>query len=1089
MNALVPIHGSGGGKKQQQAYVPVEQANNLQGRQIYRTLHLLSEGPIKGFWHDTDYWRDIFLDGTPLRAEDGSYNFLGVTVDFRDGSPGQSPILGVPSQPESLSSVGASVTVSGGPVIRTFNLTNATRVKLLFSSPGLLETQSNGDITGASVEFYVDVRRTGSSGAWRRLANCKISGKTTSTYPLSVTAPTSQAGLFDFRITRTTPDSSNPSKLFNQLTWDSFATIIDRQLEYPGSAVVAINFDAQLFRAGLPKVTFGLYGMVCYVPLNYDENTRTYANSGPGTTGGVWDGVSFKAAYTNNPAWILYNLAVRGDWGLGLYLPTNVMDQWSIYEIAQYCDQSVPDGFGGYEPRYTFNGAINVREEGLRVLQAIASTFRGMIYWSAGKIVTVADMPRDPVKMFGPSNVVNGRFETEESSGKARHSLIRVQWRDPQVQYEQAWDYVENRELLISVGPRENDYEALGCTSRGLARRMGRWVTFTEQYEDKTKRFKTTIEHCDAGPGDVVLINDPRDAGVRRSGRLVACSQNQLDLDAPVTLSAGQTYWARVELPDGTISDQIPVVNGPGTYSTLTLGFPGTPIDDNLPYPGATWMLIGTDAAPAQWRVMAVSEEQDGTYAFTCIRHYPGKYAAVEQEIALSEAPWTIWESPSRPLAPPTNIDIQESVGGIGVTAKLRVIVSWRPSDDVRVRGYEVQALTPGLVVAGTSVTGSSATFEDLTPATMTFQVRAIGPNGMTSAWLVSAATAVDGLVDPPPAPTSLAATAGVRAIQVSWLRPVGRHIRGFEVWKSTNALFSAGGLVADTDATSIVVSGLNPGSTHYFWVRSADHFGQFSNWVGPVNATTSYLVTADIADYVLTLAKFAQSLKPIRLINSTASLIDTDGNGVPTDAIVASIADGGKLYKRTGTGYTAVIVDADDFFADEGVFNSLKAGVGVFGGVKASEIDASLIHANETATNIIVANTAQVKDLIIGTTKFTGQAVTEVSQSDRWELLFCEKYVWTTAVDIWFYVPDTGTGPASFQIFGQFPNLYNYYASGGYALSSRFVLDGASIVSAQRFYSVWPGWHVVQWQIYDNTAADFYLNEARTLQILLVKR
>lgn len=912
MSALVPIHGAGSsGAKKSRA--PVEAPNNLQGKQTYRTIHLISEGTVYGWNTQEEFEKSVYFDGTPLRAEDGTLNFKGVIVDGRDGSPGQPPFTGIPAQPESISSVGAQIKKADGSLTRTFDVTNASRVKLLFSCPGLVEYKDNGDIVGQAVEFQVDVRRTGSSGGWRRLANCRISGKTTSTYPLIITAPNANSGNVDFRITRVTDDAPIGGKIYNTLVWDSFGTIIDRQLEYPGSAMVAVNFDASLFTSGLPTITFKKKHLLCQVPLNYDPVARTYANSGPGTTGGYWNGSSFKTAYTNNPAWILYNLVTNPNWGLGRYLPAGVMDQWSVYDIARYCDEMVSDGYGGQEPRYTFNGTINTREEGLRVLQAVASTFRGMVYWSAGKIVVVADMPKDPVKIFGPANVVDGRFEEEHSSLRARHSLVRVRWRDPQVNYAQAVDIVENRELLIAAGPRETDYEAIGCTSRGLARRFGRWVTYTEQYEDKTLRFKTTIEHCDAGPGDIILVNNPKQAGLRRFGRASAISQYSVTVDAAVTLSAGQTYSLRVELPDGTISDVVPVTNGAGTHTTLTLGAPGLPTGGNAPFPGTTWMLLGSDLAPTQWRVISVSEEQDGTFAFTCLRHFPGKYGLVENGLALDDTPYTVWPSSTRPLPAPTGLDVVESVGGIGATASLQVLFSWQPPDDPRIQGYEAQAVSPGQVVDATSTAGSSVLFTGLTPGPLTFQVRSVAAGGMTSAWAATSLINVDGLADPPAPPTNLNARGGIRIISVSWNRPTSgdRHIRAFEVWKSNSATFSAGGTYGEVNGTSIIVSDLVASTTHWFWVRSKDTFGQASNWVGPISATTSILITADIDDAMITTAKFAQGLSPVKIIANNLSSTDTGGHGVSEGDVAVSTADG-KLYRRTSGAWVAVVRAVD---------------------------------------------------------------------------------------------------------------------------------------------------------------------------------
>lgn len=890
MTALVPTEGAKGGGGR----APYEAPNTLRAKQILSAVFLLGEGPAKGLW---DGGKSIYFGDppVPLIASDGSANVLGVQWALRDGSPGQAPFEGVPAV-EALVPVGVRVTQGAGPVIRAFDCGNADRVKFIITVPALVRVDTkSGDQLPTSVSYHVDWRESGTNDPWNTLFEDTISGKCVAPYPRSVTVTCPAKKQLEFRMVRDTPDS-NSSTLTNDIIWSSVDIITDRQLEYPGCFMVAVKLDAEQFGSDLPVITFGAYGLLCWVPANYDPDTRTYATSGLGTSGGVWDG-TFKRAYTNNPAWIFYTLCVDEDFGVGREL-AGAVDKWTLYTISQYCDELVDDGFGGQEPRYTCNAYINTRDEAIRVLQAIAQTFRGMLYWGFGQVVPVADMPVDPKKLVTPANVIDGRFEYEGTSLRARHNVVKVRWRDPALNYHENIEVVQDAASIAATRTiREIEIDAVGCTSRGMARRVARWLLYTEKYENEMVRYRAFRDHLDVQPGDVILIQDPTRDGISMSGRLLAASATSLTLDRTVTLYAGNSYSVRVQLPDGTMSEALPVLNAvPSQTDTLTLGGGGLP-GGNLPAANHVWMLV-VNGKPTSYRILDIAEERDETYSITALRYHAPKFAFVEAGADFNDDPWTIWPTQSGPLEPPTNLQIQEYLTGVGVTTLVRVTLSWTASTDRRVKGYQVQALQDGVVVRDLRVgLDSTVDIADLAPGQYIFQVRALGDNSLTSGWLTSVPTQVDGKNDPPTGPTNLAATGAIRSIIVTWANPDSRFLRTIEVWASSNSTFSAGNKVGESATGRFTHDGLLPETTRYYWIRAADIFGQFSAWIGPVSATTSYLIAADIAQGIIDTAKFAQGIAPVLIIDG----LDSPEAQQAADNSTAVNERDGKLYTKSG--------------------------------------------------------------------------------------------------------------------------------------------------------------------------------------------
>lgn len=901
-----------------QAHTPYEAPNSLTTSSTLRLVHLVSEGQIGGL---VNGGQSIYLDDVPLIAADGTTpNFNGVSWTVRIGEATQAPLSDF-TNIESYVDVGVQVKKGDpGPIIRTVNLQDKHRIRFIIQVNGLLKQEDNGDLLPTSVAIRLECRQVGSTGAWTHITDHTIEGKTTSPYQRSITVPTPQAsGNWDFRVTRLTDDSTT-SKLVNATYWAGYTLLSDVQIEYANSAVIATNISAKNFGSNVPTMSFELYGLYCLVPQNYDPTTRTYATSGPGTTGGTWDGYSIKYVLTDNPAWIFYTICCQPIWGLAREINFPRVDQYALYEIAKYCDQMVPNGFGGTEPRFTFNGTLNEADEAFRILQSVASVFRGSLYWGGGKIVAVADMPRNPSKLVTPANVVDGKFDYEGSSFKVRHSSVKVRWRDPANRYRIAVETADDPLLINEVGLREMEIDAIGCTSRGQARRLARWVLYTEKYETELISYRAAFDHANVRPGDVILVQDPYYASVSLSGRILGVeAPGTLEMDRNVVFESGKSYTVRFTKSDGSITDEVTVTNSPGTTNELQVGSIPVGVSGN-----SIWLISATDVKPTQWRVISVREEGDSTYAVQALRHYPGKYDLVELGIALDNEQFTRkqyldWNGvdfddvtddqeidETTALRPPTNVTAAEALSGVGGTILIRVTVSWQTPSDPRVARYQVQAVRSNGVTAWEGETNTaSLQIDNLVPAQYRFQVRSLSISGGQSVWATTGLINVDGVPDALDPPAGLLATGGIRQNTVQWNASTSRIFSYAEVHSSSNTTFGAGAVVGRVAGTTFIHSGLSPSQTWYYWVRFVDTTGQATAWVGPVSATTSQIVANDIQNGILDTAKFAAGLGPIGLVNGVPV-----GKGSLPDIIFDTIT--GLLYKWDGDSWEPVLNPED---------------------------------------------------------------------------------------------------------------------------------------------------------------------------------
>lgn len=698
--------GGGGGS----THVPTEAPNTLRSRAYARVIDVISEGEIEGL---VDGLKSIYLDDTPIQNADGSMNFSGVSVAWRNGTPSQGYVPGFAASENEIA-VATEVKASA-PVVRSIANQNLSAVRVTVSVPQLsYHNPSNGDISGTSVAIAIDIDNAG--GGWQTVRDDTISGKTMSRYQRSYRIDLPAPGPWQVRVRRVTPDSTR-SNLQNKTFWDSYTEIIDAKLRYPNSALVAIQIDAAQFNH-IPRRGYDIKGLRVRVPVNYDPATRTYS--------GVWDG-TWKIAWTDNPAWCFYDLLTNERYGLGAYLDETKIDKWTLYEIARYCDERVPDGFGGTEPRFTCNMYLQTRQEAYTVIQQMAAIFRGMAWWANGTLTCAQDGPADPVAIFTMANVIDGRFTYSGSSARQRHTVALVAWNDPSDMCRQKIEYVEDQEGIARFGVRETEIVAVGCTSRGQAHRVGRWLLYTERMETETVTFRAGLDAALVYPGAVIQVQDAARAGVRFGGRLTAATTTGVTLDAPVTIEPGKSYTLSCVLPDGSVESRA-VTSGTGQQNALAV----SPAFSAAPQVGAIWVLAASDIAPTAWRVVSVREADGHTVEITALAHRPDKYDAIERDLVLEPLRTTMLGD--RP-ATPTDLTITESLYLLNPAVVAgRATVSWTGSAS----RYEVRwTRTDG---AAGSATTDSAVYDvaPIEPGVYDFAVVAVDALGRRS----SAATA-----------------------------------------------------------------------------------------------------------------------------------------------------------------------------------------------------------------------------------------------------------------------------------------------------------------------------------------------------------
>lgn len=778
----------------------------LRSKAYARILDLVSEGEIEGLVNGA---KSIYLNGTPLQNADNSFNFQEVTFETRNGTQTQTYIPGVPSV-ENETSVGVKVTQAAS-VVRTVSNSDANAVRVTISVPALYFQNSRGGMEGTSAQIAIDVQPSG--GSYTQALTDTITGYTSSKYQRSYRVALTGNAPWNIRIRRITADNAG-DRLQNETFWDSYTTIIDAKLRYPNSALVSMRFDASTF-SGVPTRAYDLKLKRIQVPSNYNPTTRTYS--------GAWNG-TFQTAWSDNPAWCFYDLVTNSRYGLGEFIDPAQVDKWALYSIGQYCDELVDDGFGGTEPRFTCNIYLQSRAEAYKVVQDLASCFRSMVYWASGSLTLSQDAPSDPVALFTQSNVLDGQFSYSGSGAKARHTVALVTWNDPDDLYAQKVEYVEDQEAIARFGVVETSVVAVGCTSRGQAARVGRWLLYSERYESETVTFRTGIEGAVARPGQIIKVADASRAGVRLGGRVRSATTSAITLDAPVTLGAASwTIYAM--LPDGTVA-QGQVASASGNTVNLVAPF------GDAPQTGAQWIMSASNVQAQTFRVLTVTEQDDGVIEITGLRHDPDKYDAVENGLVLQ--PRDITELTPVPVAP-SNLVLSESLYTYQAEVRAMVNIGWGNVQGATT--YRVQWSKDGANFIETTTSISSYDLLNITPGTFEIRVYSVGPTGKQSATYAEATITALGKTAPPANVTGLQAVIDPSiGITLSWDKVADLDIDGYEVVEGSTLLGIA-------KTTSFKV-GLLPTGTRTYYVRALDTSGKYS----ATAATTSVTITPPAA-------------------------------------------------------------------------------------------------------------------------------------------------------------------------------------------------------------------------------------------------
>lgn len=599
------------GKGSSKGHTPREAKDNLKSTQLLSAIDAISEGPIEG---PVDGLKSVLLNSTPVLDSEGNTNISGVTVVFRAGEQEQTP-------PEGFESSG-SETVLGTevkydtPITRTITSANIDRLRFTFGVQALVETTSKGDRNPSEVRLLVQIQR---NGGWVTEKDITIKGKTTSQYLASVVVDNLPPRPFNIRMRRMTPDSTT-DQLQNKTLWSSYTEIIDVKQGYPNTALVGVQVDSEQFGSQQVSRNYHLRGRILQVPSNYNPQTRQYS--------GIWDG-TFKPAYSNNMAWCLWDMLTHPRYGMGKRLGAADVDKWALYVIGQYCDQSVPDGFGGTEPRITCNAYLTTQRKAWDVLSDFCSAMRCMPVWNGQTLTFVQDRPSDKVWTYNRSNVVmpddGAPFRYSFSALKDRHNAVEVNWIDPDNGWETATELVEDTQAIARYGRNVTKMDAFGCTSRGQAHRAGLWLIKTELLETQTVDFSVGAEGLRHVPGDVIEICDDDYAGISTGGRVLAVNSQTrtLTLDREITLpSSGTTLISLVDGSGNPVSVEVQSVT-----DGLKVKVNRVP-DGVAEY--SVWGLKLPTLRQRLFRCVSIRENDDGTYAITAVQHVPEKEAIVD---------------------------------------------------------------------------------------------------------------------------------------------------------------------------------------------------------------------------------------------------------------------------------------------------------------------------------------------------------------------------------------------------------------------------------------------------------------------------
>ncbi|WP_275063493.1 phage tail tip fiber protein [Enterobacter ludwigii] len=842
------------------AHTPVEQPDDLLSVAKLKMLIAVSEGEIQG---DLTA-QNIFLNDTPLANDSGEYNFSGVKWEFRKGTQDQTYIAGMPQVDNELA-VGTTVTTMS-PWTRQFTNLSLDAIRIKLSVPVQYLYKDNGEMVGTVTEYAIDLSTDG--GAWKTVVNGKFDGKTTTEYQRDhrIDLPKSTSG-WSVRVRRITADASGSnSKLVNAFKVFSYAEVIDSKLRYPLTALLYVEVDSSQFNGSAPKVTCKIKGKLIKVPDNYDPTTRTYSGS--------WTG-GFKMAWSNNPAWIFYDLVLDEIYGMGTRVDASMVDKWALYSIAQYCDEMVSDGAGGTEPRFTCNVFIQSQEDAWQVLNDLAAVFRGITFWGNDQIYVQADVPQDDVDwVYNVSNVIDGLFTYAGGSYKNRYSSCLVSWSDPQNHYSDTVEGVYDSALVERYDVRQTSLTAIGCTSQSEAHRRGRWVLLSNA-KDGTVSFGVGLDGYIPLPAEIIGVADPFRSGKENGGRIRAVNGRQITLDREIDYAAKDRLV--VNLADGKAQTRtINAVSADKKTVTVATAFSQAPVA------GAVWAIDSDNLAIQYFRVTSIAANDDSTGGFTitAVQHDPNKYRYIDDGVRVESPPITV--TPISVLSAPKNIVVTESdhvsqgltvasldVSWNKVEGAIRYVAQWRKDNGDWIN-------VPVTSAQGFSVQGIYSGSYDV-------RVRALNAQDTSSPWGYGETTYLSGKTGKPGTPLNFLATEDVVwHIDLTWKFPDGSGDTAYtEIQRATTADYANPELLVlvPYPAADYQHGPMPAGVRQWYRARLIDRIGNAGDWTDWVMGTSSIDVS-EITNDILEDMKESETFK------------DLIENAVDSNEKIAGMAD-----------------------------------------------------------------------------------------------------------------------------------------------------------------------------------------------------